>query len=444
MESIVAASVSQPGTSACPWASLPTDLLLDVSGRLHNARDFVRFHAVCRAWLDAAPSRAARHTFLPWIISQPNVNRSLMQSPVIHSGGISSEEHWRNRHLYDGNALPVWSFSETTWVASADGEAVWHFQLSPEPSLIDLVTRAVRSLPLFPDEIYEIKRRMKKPSGVVYADGTILLYSFVPEDDDRNYYGLKNPIFTGVVLRPGDMEWTIVEKRLDRPVEENSCATYHDGKILVWGTNYDPAHFLCIVAQDTEADGGGDIAGVSLEMTCDRNEQRRYMDNHSYVFESRGELFCASVLIEYEWLNKNTGAMYNRDFVVPPLEVRVHALEEDVDGNIGQMRWVERDGMSLADRVLFLGLPASFTMDATQLGTDGGCAYLVYWHRVFRYNLVDGKTQYVECPCPLRFISPKVNVWLQPQPAIAPIQEIQERLRLRQNKKERKKKKPSN
>jgi hypothetical protein len=80
--------------SASPWASLLTDLLLDLSGRLHDVRDFLRFHAVCRAWRDAAaaPSQlspAAGHRLLPWLISRPNVNRSLMHSPCSTSTASS-------------------------------------------------------------------------------------------------------------------------------------------------------------------------------------------------------------------------------------------------------------------------------------------------------------------------------------------------------------------
>ncbi|KAK1626670.1 hypothetical protein QYE76_000985 [Lolium multiflorum] len=104
-------------------------------------------------------------------------------------------------------------------------------------------------------------------------------------------------------------------------------------------------------------------------MTCERIEQERYTDNNNYVLESVGELFWVS---DDGWIRRNTCAMCDGDFVVPELVVMVYALVEDADGDdIGKMRWVERDGCSLGDRVLFLGLPASFTMDATQLGIDG-------------------------------------------------------------------------
>ncbi|KAM0854537.1 hypothetical protein ACQ4PT_050355 [Festuca glaucescens] len=321
------------------------------------------------------------------------------------------------------NTLPVWSFSDTAWVASADGEAVWDFCLSTEPSLMDLITGSVKRLPLFWEDNYddiELRIRMRKPRGVVYADGTVLLYSFVPEENECRYAVKKHVFFTAAILCPGDTAWMMVEKILNWPVEDNSCAAYHNGKLLVWmGT-----HFWCYLTHDVEADDGGHIAGVRLEMTCEGIEQGRYTDNNNYVLESGGELFWVFVLVDHEWIRRNTCAMCDGDSVVPELLVMVHALEEDADGDdIGKMRWVERDGWSLGDRVLFLGIPASFTMNATQLGIDGGCAYFVYWHR----SLIDGKTQYVDWPC-RGWIPPDVHVWLRPQPAIAPIQEIQGRL----------------
>lgn len=49
--------------AASLWAFLPSDLLLDVSGRLHDVSDFIRFHAVCKPWRDMAG--ATRPVFLP-------------------------------------------------------------------------------------------------------------------------------------------------------------------------------------------------------------------------------------------------------------------------------------------------------------------------------------------------------------------------------------------
>jgi hypothetical protein len=120
-----------------------------------------------------------------------------------------------------------------------------------------------------------------------------LLYSFVPEENGgRN--GVEKPFLTAAILRPGDTAWTMVEKSLNWPVDDNSCAAYHNGKLLVWVG----PHFWCFVTHHVEADDGGHIAGVRLEMTCERIEQGQYTDNNNHVLESGGELFWVSVLVE--------------------------------------------------------------------------------------------------------------------------------------------------
>jgi hypothetical protein len=73
---------------------------------------------------------------------------------------------------------------------------------------------------------------------------------------------------------------------------------------------------------------------------------------------------------------------------------------------------VKREGPSLNDRVLFLGSPNSFAMDASMFGGNGGSVYFAYcssnplpyvFYGVFRYNLAekyryykDEKAQLVE------------------------------------------------
>jgi hypothetical protein len=105
----------------------------------------------------------------------------------------------------------------------------------------------------------------------------------------------------------------------------------------------------------------------------------------------------------------------------------VYALEE-------KTRWVKRKGPSLNDRVLFLGSPNSFAMDASMLGGNGGSVYFAYCNSnphmqcgVFRYNLGtkyryydDEKAQFVE-RLPQGWGD--VNcTWLIPQPRISSIQ----------------------
>jgi hypothetical protein len=140
-------------------------------------------------------------------------------------------------------------------------------------------------------------------------------------------------------------------------------------------------------------------------------------EHYNYVLESRGELLWASV-----WVRQ-----YYRRW--PKLHVLVYALEE-------KTRWVKREGPSLNDRVLFLGSPNSFAMDASMFGGNGGSVYFAYcnsnpltyvFYGVFRYNLAekyryynDEKAQLVE-----RLHQGWGDVkctWLVPQPHIASVQ----------------------
>ena len=95
---------------------------------------------------------------------------------------------------------------------------------------------------------------------------------------------------------------------------------------------------------------------------------------------------------------------------------------------------MQKKGTSLADRVLFLGWPNSFTVDASRLGVTGGYAYFMYYNEnsrcprnerdgVFRYNLIDGTTELVEwLP---RGWDDEMCAWVIPQPSIAPIVHLQ-------------------
>ena len=87
---------------------------------------------------------------------------------------------------------------------------------------------------------------------------------------------------------------------------------------------------------------------------------------------------------------------------------------------------MRKEGESLADRVLFLGWPNSFAVDAAQLGVAGGFAYFMFdvdedkeQRGVFKYNLIKKRTELVNW-------LPKgwegsMCTWLIPQPIIAPM-----------------------
>ncbi|CAM0953099.1 unnamed protein product [Alopecurus aequalis] len=409
MESI-AVRTSQ---SSRPWAFLSPDLLLIITGHLHHATDFVRFHAVCRPWRDAVPSlfspAAPRKTFMPWILSQPDGR--IMHYPVIYLGHIASEGSPTERNSIiltepgDGGIR--------NWVVDADGWAAWLFASGPDPTLSNLVTGAIRSLPPFPVDNNGIEQRMSNPLGIVYNDGNVFLYNFF-----SNSFG-RNVVFLAAILNPGTLTWTVVEKRLDLRVRDDSCAVYHDGKILLWVGMY---HWCVLTPNDAAC--GGDIDGGRFETTWDELQEEKYVRFRNYILESRGELFRASVLLERKGLRE-----YIFDSAPPTLEVSIHAMEE-VDDDSGKKQWVERDNRSLHDRVFFLGSPTSFAKEAAELGMDGGCAYFVFNECVVRYNLITRETK------PMEGIYPEcgfgnMRVWLRPQPTVAPILEIRERLEKR-------------
>ncbi|XBH72319.1 hypothetical protein VPH35_099646 [Triticum aestivum] len=259
-----AAAATQPSTRA--WSDLSPDLLLDISGRLHDAADFVRFHAVCTSWRHRLHSSATCPKFLPWPLSQCN-DGQIVHSPAIYSRRVDVSSEVGG---YDGNILT-------------------------EP-------KAVTPLPPFPyDDDDRIRRdRMSNPHGVIYNDGTVILYTFIYKDRRTQFY-------KAAMLRPGEATWTVLQTRLTSTIQCSGAAYYND-KIL-----------LC--------------ASMAMEW-------------------ANSELLRVSLLIERDWFRAN-----NDNDPSPTLSVVVHSPEEGADGKV---QWVARDRWSMSDRVLFLGSPTSF------------------------------------------------------------------------------------
>ncbi|CAM0149753.1 unnamed protein product [Urochloa decumbens] len=187
----------------------------------------------------------------------------------------------------------------------------------------------------------------------------------------------------------------------------------------------------------------GDLTGYNhrswlIPVPSHREHGNKYVRS-SYLVESGGELLWAFVLakdahrchtycyhIDIE-LDTDDRSL---DSFVNGVLVSVYALQ-DVEG--GKPQWVKREDHSLVDRVMFLGKPSSFSVDAARFGdSSGGCAYFVVksqlyggiWSksalercRVFRYNFHNGKSELVE-QLPAEW-SNEACMWLTPQPSIA-------------------------
>ncbi|CAM0885784.1 unnamed protein product [Alopecurus aequalis] len=379
------------------WSDLLPDLLRDIAGSLHVVADFIKFHAVCKPWRNSrdllSRSGTTTNQLLPWL---------LLPTPL-RVYCIFSKSSYR--------LLPPPSTRRTNWVCSANGSTVKYLTVKElRPTLHDPLTGAVTELPPFPYMQNFNDYWKENPCGIVYGDGTILLYSFATASMAH---------FRAALLHPGDLKWTFlcrVFKTFGRKKGE-FCAAYHAGRIMLTMDDR-----ICHVIMP------GDIADVLVPRPLMMN--RSYSEQYNYILESHGELLWASVQVQWSF-RYMPGIGVRADHI---LSVSVHALQEPSTKEKAQ--WVMKEGHCLADRVLFLGSPNSFAIDASLLGGQGGYAYFVYNNRersdalsvhfgVVRYNFVDCTTEFME-RLPQEWDNDKCT-WLVPQPTISPIQEIIER-----------------
>ncbi|KAM3277747.1 hypothetical protein ACQJBY_045569 [Aegilops geniculata] len=386
------------------WSDLPADVLREISGRVRDAAGFVSFHAVCKQWRDPLyRARATRTQFLPWLLAPPD-----QQPGHLKFRCVFSKASYR--------VVPPSPVPRRNWVCKTDGAGVWYLAVDERlrPNLHDPLTGAVAHLPTFP------WGQWFNPCGVIYDDGTTFLYSV----DHVVVGGNESGWFRAALLRPGDAEWTAVQRTLEAPWiwYREFCATYHGGKIMV---TVDDSLWHVVTP-----DGGDDVLAPRPP-----REEGPYSRQYSHVLESRGELLWVLVQVQSRSYTSMSGLR-------PVFSMVVHALGEETTSPEKKTRWVRKDGHSLTDRVLFLGWPNSFAMDASRLSgrVDGGCVYFVYREReevgVFRYSLVDDKIKYwyygrqnnLEIIERLpQGLGEGRCTWLLPQPAIAPIQELNER-----------------
>jgi hypothetical protein len=401
--------MQQAPSTLSHWPNLPPDVLREISSRLHDPRDLVRFHAVCKPWRDTAAGRKTRtQSLLPWLLAPDKLVDPLSISVHLRSV-FSRTSYW---------ARSPFSVRCRSWVASADSTAVWYYA---DRRLRDPFTGvATLPLPPFPRD----KGRWEtSPSGVVYSDGTVLLHSFTKRGDLTK--------FRAALLRPGQGDaaagWMVVDRTFRTHDLYGMCVSYYRGKVVITVNGDD------LLTPDYKV-GIGDVLAVQRPLTLGEIDEYHgydYRFQYCYMLESRGELLCVSIYLNRDYPHA-FGGKAGVAGLVRSLSVTVHALELE-EGSAPT--WVRKDGGSLADRVLFLGWPNSFAVDAMQLGggdddaVSAGCAYFVYFDfrvttdrpcYVFRYNLVDDKAKFVErLP---EWWAHNMYMWLFPQPSLAPIQ----------------------
>ncbi|KAI4969461.1 hypothetical protein ZWY2020_000375 [Hordeum vulgare] len=192
-----------------------------------------------------------------------------------------------------------------------------------------------------------------------------------------------------------------------------------DGTILLYNSKRESARRLAFMATFLRP---GDVTWTQVKTTLD------YSPDTGIYFSATAAYHNGKILFRGQLLWVSVMVKRREDERTHVFSLVVHASEEEED----EMRWVVvRDGASLGGQVLFLGSCASFTMDAARLGVDGGCAYFIFAHDVLRYNFVNGEVTLVE-NLPLAWPAIKDGDWLLPQPTIASIQEIRNRLGLQQ------------
>ncbi|CAM0885505.1 unnamed protein product [Alopecurus aequalis] len=387
------------------WSDLPADVLREISARVSASADFVCFHAVCKPWRNSRDPPLSRRTtatqFLPWLLAPAQKESS------------ASLKFWCVFSKACYHATPASPLPGRNWVCSVDGTTFWYLTVENlRPSLHNPLTREATHLPPFPHHI----GKLRDPHGVVYGDGSTFLYKI--------FCGFDKTWMTAALLNPRDAEWTVVERTFQAVRFDEFYAAYHGGKIMVTVE----ASLWHVITLD------GHTHDVLVQKPSECTPWWQYLRQYNYLLESRGELLWALVQVETSACH---GPSWTGGRGFHKLSLFVHALEEEEDDSSTKktMRWVRKDGHSLVDRVLFLGWPNSFAVDASRLGgQDGACAYMAYSGiedlprdqvGVFRFNLISNEVELID-PLPREWNEGRCT-WIIPQPAITPIQELTER-----------------
>jgi hypothetical protein len=301
------------------------------------------------------------------------------------------------------------------WVGSADGTAFWYMTIKNlRPSLQNPLTGEVTHLSLFPCHIAQWEKD-ENLRGVVYGDGSTFLYTIlhiVPSSSSSELHMVK---LKAALLIPGDAEWMVVERTFEAEGYGGELyAGYHGGNIMVAVDE----RFWHVITPDSRSFVVEDMLVPKPQCTS-TTRWWNYCREYNYLLESRGELLWA--LLQVKTYHDSTWKTHEK------LCLSVHALEEEESAQKKTMRWVRKEGKSLADRVLFLGWPNSFVVDASRLGAkDGACAYFAHSDRgdihvgVYRFNLISNKAVFID-RLPREWNQGR-SAWIIPQPSTTPIQ----------------------
>ncbi|XP_044336308.1 uncharacterized protein [Triticum aestivum] len=308
---------------------LPSDALRDISGRLPDAADFFRFHAVCKPWRDTStPIQSSP----PWLLAAPEKD-----SVPLRFRCVFAKSSYRAQPSISGAGRKI-------WLSTADVAAIRYLTVEHlRPSLHDPLTGAVNHLPLLPHACC-VDGQEENLRGAVFGDGTTLLYGISTEFVSTQCSVRAE--FKAALLRPGDTKWTIVERTLWKAgTPGEHCVVYRNGRILVT-VNGSLWHVITLDAGDLLLQKPG--------------ERERYSsEQYSYILESRGELLWVTVQFKIYY---DYGGVF----------MEVYKLDGEASATPEKTRWMKKDGRSLADRVLFLGSPNTFAIDTSLLGGHGG------------------------------------------------------------------------
>ncbi|CAN6374652.1 unnamed protein product [Urochloa humidicola] len=417
-------------TSWPRWHNLPSDLLEDISGRLHAAADYARFHAACKPWRYSLPPAARRPTFLSWLLLPRAAAATGHRAArcVLSSSTATTDLHDRDR----------------TWVIRAeDGVAYWLVagEKSSGAGLVDPLTGTrAATLPPFPDEIVAWVSRADAAAGIIYGNGTIVFYALCP----TALYSSDGPKVTSnaaasdlrtlnvALMCPGTCDaaaWTSVQTKLCLRSKDMEilCVACNNGNIILC---HKRSFGRIVPAQPPEQPFSEPLRWQywSLHDEPGAGNQERFQSSY-YLVEFRGELLLARAEINNTYW-KSWDCNVDVISFAKGLSVLVYVLLDGAQGVRRAPQWVKRDGRSfLADRVLFLGRPSSFAVEAVRLGMDGGCAYFLDKRRLYQGNVVrdrcrllkysfhDGWSEFVE-ELPAQWTC-KAGMWITPQPAIA-------------------------